>query len=81
LDKLGRSNLTTPDVEPVTSNVVFDVASLFLYGCSSIPTHLKILLDRLISVLPQEDVVQIFKCFGWSPQDYDRGYIRQVSIN
>ncbi|CAG0887269.1 unnamed protein product [Darwinula stevensoni] len=76
LDKLGVCRGESR-VEPVASNTVFDVASLFLYGCSLIPTPLKVLLDRLFSVLPPEDVLQILRGFGWSPEDYDRGYVRQ----
>ena len=78
LDKLGACRGESR-VEPVASNTVFDVASLFLYGCSLIPTPLRVLLDRLFSVLPSEDVLQILRGFGWSLEDYDRGYVRQVS--
>lgn len=89
LDKLGmRSgpfgstsgpNGTGP-VEPALPNTVFDVASLALYGCTALPIRLKILLDRLFSVLPPEDVVQVLTGFGWSLEDYARGYILQVSF-
>ena len=90
LDKLGmRSgafgspsgpNGTGP-VEPALPNTVFDVASLALYGCHALPIRLKILLDRLFSVLPPEDVVQVLTGFGWSLEDYARGYILQVRKN
>ncbi len=43
-------------VEIVHSNVVFDICSLMLYGTQAIPVRLKILLDRLFSVLKQEEV-------------------------
>ncbi|EFX71130.1 hypothetical protein DAPPUDRAFT_60649, partial [Daphnia pulex] len=85
LDKLGMrsgnvsSNGTGP-VEPALPNTVFDVASLALYGCQALPIRLKILLDRLFSVLPPEDVVQVLTGFGWSLEDYARGYILQVSF-
>lgn len=65
-------------VEPALPNAVFDVASLALYGCQALPIRLKILLDRLFSVLPPEDVVQVLTGFGWSLEDYARGYILQV---
>lgn len=65
-------------VEPVQPNVVFDIASLVLYGCQALPIRLKILLDRLFSVLQKEEVTQILRGFGWSHEDYVRGYILQV---
>ena len=74
-----NSNGTGP-VEPALPNTVFDVASLALYGCQALPIRLKILLDRLFSVLPPEDVVQVLTGFGWSLEDYARGYILQVSL-
>ena len=67
-------------VEPALPNTVFDVASLALYGCQALPIRLKILLDRLFSVLPPEDVVQVLTGFGWSLEDYARGYILQVFL-
>ena len=66
-------------VEAVSPNIVFDVASLVLYGTHAIPVRLKILLDRLFSVLRDEEVVQILKGYGWTLEDYQRGYILKVS--
>lgn len=79
LDKLGFRHIfgQTP-VEPVQPNVVFDIASLVLYGCHALPIRLKILLDRLFSVLQEKEVTQILCGFGWSQEDYVRGYILQV---
>ena len=65
-------------VEPALANTVFDVASLALYGSQALPIRLKILLDRLFSVLPPDDVVHVLTGFGWSLEDYARGYILQV---
>ena len=65
-------------VEAVSPNIVFDVASLVLYGTHAIPVRLKILLDRLFSVLREEEVVQILKGYGWTLEDYQRGYILKV---
>ena len=65
-------------VEAVSPNIVFDVASLVLYGTHAIPVKLKILLDRLFSVLSQDDVLQILKGYGWTLDDYQRGYILKV---
>ena len=67
-------------VEAVSSPIVFDVASLVLYGTHAVPVRLKILLDRLFSVLNQEEVAEILKRFGWSLEDYQRGYILKVSV-
>ena len=67
-------------VEAVSPNIVYDVASPVLYGMSAIPVRLKILLDRLFSVLAQDDVIQILKGYGWTLEDYQRGYILKVSF-
>uniref|UniRef100_A0AAV2LRE0 C2H2-type domain-containing protein n=1 Tax=Knipowitschia caucasica TaxID=637954 RepID=A0AAV2LRE0_KNICA len=64
-------------VEIVHSNVVFDICSLMLYGTQAIPIRLKILLDRLFSVLKQEEVIQILSALDWTLQDYIRGYVLQ----
>lgn len=65
-------------VEPISPNVVFDIASLVLYGCQAIPIRLKMALDRLFSALQHDEVLQILHGFGWSYEDYARGYILQV---
>ena len=79
LDKLGFRHIFGQNpVEPVQPNVVFDIASLVLYGCQALPIRLKILLDRLFSVLQKDEVTQILRGFGWSHEDYIRGYILQV---
>uniref|UniRef100_A0A673TD39 Zinc finger protein basonuclin-1 n=1 Tax=Suricata suricatta TaxID=37032 RepID=A0A673TD39_SURSU len=67
----------TSQVEIVQSNVVFDISSLMLYGTQAIPVRLKILLDRLFSVLKQDEVVQILHALDWTLQDYIRGYVLQ----
>ncbi|EFB22030.1 hypothetical protein PANDA_015883, partial [Ailuropoda melanoleuca] len=67
----------TSQVEIVQSNVVFDISSLMLYGTQAIPVRLKILLDRLFSVLKQEEVLQILHALDWTLQDYIRGYVLQ----
>ncbi|KAJ1180344.1 hypothetical protein NDU88_005566 [Pleurodeles waltl] len=64
-------------VEIVQSNVVFDICSLMLYGTQAIPIRLKILLDRLFSVLKQEEVIRILHALDWTLQDYIRGYVLQ----
>ena len=81
-NNIGNGPLGGPGVgnavEAVSSPIVFDVASLVLYGTHAIPVRLKILLDRLFSVLNQEEVAEILKRFGWSLDDYQRGYILKV---
>ncbi|XP_072445139.1 zinc finger protein basonuclin-2 isoform X5 [Chiloscyllium punctatum] len=78
LDKLSTQHLYHPtQVEIVQSNVVFDISSLMLYGTQAVPVRLKILLDRLFSVLKQEEVLQILHGLGWTLRDYVRGYILQ----
>ncbi|XP_035666096.1 zinc finger protein basonuclin-2-like isoform X2 [Branchiostoma floridae] len=78
LDKLSTRHLyTSTQPEIVQSNVVFDIASLVLYGTQATPIRLKILLDRLFSVLKQEEVMQILHGLGWTYEDYVRGYILQ----
>ncbi|OCT89655.1 zinc finger protein basonuclin-1 isoform X3 [Xenopus laevis] len=64
-------------VEIVQSSVVFDISSLMLYGTQAIPIRLKILLDRLFSVIKQEEVLQILHSLDWTLQDYIRGYVLQ----
>ncbi|XP_078742059.1 zinc finger protein basonuclin-2-like isoform X2 [Lampetra fluviatilis] len=78
LDKLSTQHLYHPtQVEIVQSNVVFDISSLMLYGTQAVPIRLKILLDRLFSVLKQEEVLQILHGLDWTLRDYVRGYILQ----
>ncbi|KAK6643871.1 hypothetical protein RUM43_000134 [Polyplax serrata] len=78
LDKLGFKHLYDQNqVEPVQPNVAFDIASLVLYGTQALPIRLKILLDRLFSVLQREEVLQVLHGFGWTQEDYARGYILQ----
>lgn len=68
-------------MEPIQPNVAFDIASLVLYGCQALPIRLKILLDRLFSVLRQDEVSAVLRGFGWTHEDYARGYILQVYIH
>uniref|UniRef100_A0A8C9RYM8 Zinc finger protein basonuclin-2-like n=1 Tax=Scleropages formosus TaxID=113540 RepID=A0A8C9RYM8_SCLFO len=64
-------------VEVVHCSAAFDICSLMLFGTQAIPVRLKILLDRLFSVLKQEEVIQILTALEWTLQDYVRGYILQ----
>ncbi|XP_035273870.1 zinc finger protein basonuclin-2-like [Anguilla anguilla] len=81
LDKLSTQHLYHPaQVEIVQSSVVFDISSLMLYGTQALPVRLKILLDRLFSVLKQSEVLHILHCLGWTLRDYVRGYILQDAV-
>uniref|UniRef100_A0A8P4KFD0 C2H2-type domain-containing protein n=1 Tax=Dicentrarchus labrax TaxID=13489 RepID=A0A8P4KFD0_DICLA len=64
-------------VEVALPGLVFDLSSLVLYGTQAIPVRLKILLDRLYSVLTPEQVSHILHTLGWSLGDYVRGYMLQ----
>lgn len=72
--------LALPPVEPAKAGTVLEVASLVLYGTCAIPVRLKILLDRLLGALPHDDVKQVLGAFGWTYDDYLRGYIAQVRL-
>uniref|UniRef100_A0A3Q3WZ03 Uncharacterized protein n=1 Tax=Mola mola TaxID=94237 RepID=A0A3Q3WZ03_MOLML len=64
-------------VEVALPGLVFDLSSLVLYGAQAIPVRLKILLDRLYSILTPEQVGHILRTLGWSLGDYVRGYMLQ----
>ncbi|XP_070711255.1 zinc finger protein basonuclin-2-like [Pempheris klunzingeri] len=64
-------------VEVALPGLVFDLSSLVLYGAQAVPVRLKILLDRLFSVLTPEQVGHILHTLGWSLGDYVRGYVLQ----
>ncbi|XP_076355306.1 zinc finger protein basonuclin-2-like [Tachypleus tridentatus] len=66
-------------MEVIQPDVAFDVASLMLYGTQAIPIRLKILLDRLFSVLQHNEVLHVLNGCGWTYEDYARGYIFQDS--
>jgi len=78
MDKnLARHMLSKEDPNlPV--NMAFDIASLILYGTNALPIRLKMLLDRLFQGLPQSDLVHVVTGFGWTLDDYTRGYQLQV---
>uniref|UniRef100_A0A3P8V5Z6 Uncharacterized protein n=1 Tax=Cynoglossus semilaevis TaxID=244447 RepID=A0A3P8V5Z6_CYNSE len=67
-------------VEVVLPGPVLDLSSLVLYGAQAVPVHLKILLDRLYSVLSAQQVGHILNTLGWSLGDYVRGYMLQSPV-
>lgn len=72
----GAPNMTTFP----TGNTLFDIASLMLFGTHALPVRLKILLDRLLCTLEHEELVNLLHAFGWTYEDYSRGYMLQVSV-
>ncbi|XP_022235416.1 zinc finger protein basonuclin-2-like [Limulus polyphemus] len=78
LGKLGFRHLyNCHQMELIQDCIAFDVASLVLFGTQAIPIRLKILLDRIFSVLQYDEVLRVLQCFGWTYEDYVRGYILQ----
>ena|SRR6218665_3999126 len=59
-------------------NTLLEIASLMLSGTNALPIRLKILLDRLLCTLEHDELVQLLHTFGWSYEDYSRGYMLQV---
>ena len=45
------------------------------------PVKLKMLLDRLFSLLNPEEITALLRGFGWTIQDYQRGYILKVFLH
>ncbi|XP_043478890.1 uncharacterized protein LOC122509142 isoform X2 [Leptopilina heterotoma] len=70
-----------PASETVEPTAAFDVASLVLYGSRALPTRLKNYLDKLFNQLPHAQVTRLLATFGWTHEDYSRGYILQDSQN
>ncbi|KAH7643882.1 hypothetical protein HUG17_6244 [Dermatophagoides farinae] len=64
-----------------TGNTLFDIASLMLFGTHALPIRLKILLDRLLCTLEHDELVNLLHAFGWTYDDYSRGYMLQDSID
>lgn len=79
--EVAEKEESPPASETVEPTAVFDVASLVLYGSRALPIRLKILLDQLFNQLPHAKVTRLLAAFGWTHEDYTRGYILQVSVN
>ncbi|XP_069544639.1 zinc finger protein basonuclin-2-like [Brachyistius frenatus] len=73
----ARSPSSCGPVEVALPGLVLDLSSLVLYGAQAVPVRLKILLDRLYSILSPEQVGHILCILGWSLGDYVRGYMLQ----
>jgi len=70
---LGQDS-SREEVRTTSATSVYEVARPILQGCHAIPTKLKILLDRALSALAQEEVLMIVSGCGWQLDDYQRGY-------
>uniref|UniRef100_A0A4W4E201 C2H2-type domain-containing protein n=1 Tax=Electrophorus electricus TaxID=8005 RepID=A0A4W4E201_ELEEL len=81
VSKLGAGAvLGSGQVEMVQPPLVFDISSVLLYGTQAVPIRMKILLDRLYSVLTHTHVLTILHTLGWTLRDYIRGYMLQDSV-
>ena len=69
------------DPRPTSGTAVYEVARPILQTNHAVPTKLKILLDRALASLGQEEVVMIVTGCGWNLEDYQRGYKLKVSKN
>lgn len=80
MDKLGFDDSFNNQemIENIQSNTAFDIASLILYGTHALPVRLKILLDRVLCTLHHEELLHLLHGFGWTYEDYSRGYMLQV---
>lgn len=76
---IGQSaSVARSGIETVSTGTLLDLAGLILYGAQAIPIRLKVLFDRLITGLPRDQVTQSLSTFGWTDDDYSRGYMLQV---
>ena len=69
------------DTRPTSGTAVYEVARPILQNCHAVPTKLKILLDRALSSLNQEEVLMIVTGCGWNLEDYQRGYKLKVGLD
>lgn len=70
----GQQDQMKEEGKITSATAVYEVARPILQGCHAIPTKLKILLDRALSALSQEEVLMIVSGCGWQLDDYQRGY-------
>ena len=74
----GQQDSMKEEQKSTSATAVYEVARPILQGCHAIPTKLKILLDRALSALSQEEVLMIVSGCGWQLDDYQRGYKLKV---
>lgn len=51
-----------------------------LYGKDAVPIRVKIMLDRLLNQLPDEQSDAMLLSAGWRREDFDRGFIDEVRL-
>ncbi|XP_046725940.1 zinc finger protein basonuclin-2 [Silurus meridionalis] len=76
---LSKLRVCSDQVEVVHSGVVCDLSALMLFHTHAFPVRMKILLDRLFSVLTHQHVLNILHTHCWTLSDYIRGYKLQDS--
>jgi hypothetical protein len=74
----SSSSLMTSSTSRISG--AYDLASLILFGTSALPVKLKILLDALLSCFSEGERIQLLQGFGWTLQDFSRGYILKVTF-
>ncbi|OAF71390.1 hypothetical protein A3Q56_00842 [Intoshia linei] len=68
---LGECNISDQNI---TLTDIFQIASLFLFGYSSIPIRIKILFDILLSQIDTKEINTVLFNLGWTIAEYERGY-------
>ncbi|VDK87375.1 unnamed protein product [Litomosoides sigmodontis] len=51
-----------------------------LYGFQAVPIRIKILLHRALSTLTRKRAEAIIRRTGWKIDDFERGFIQEVSV-
>ncbi|CAF1038994.1 unnamed protein product, partial [Didymodactylos carnosus] len=64
-------------VSHVSSQHIFEIATLCLYGCTTVTPLIKILLDRLFEEIHDSEKDQILKSLKWTIDDYNKSYVEQ----
>jgi hypothetical protein len=77
---IGSAAAPNADSAAVSAASLLDIAGLILYGAQAVPIRLKVLLDRLMAGLPNDQVAQTLGAYGWNYDDYSRGYMLQVGV-
>lgn len=65
-------------VRSLTPTSLLETAALVLFGRHAIPVRLKILLDRLLASVSDDQLLQILTALGWSRHEYTQGYLKNA---
>lgn len=60
--------------EQIQAESAYEIASLILYGTEALPIRLKILLDKVLSKLPTNEINLVLHHFGWTIEELQSGY-------